>query len=104
MAISHLEAKPVADLTRCMLCNFQASVVVCCFFQNQHFRNFHSGIPSECQTVWIQIKSDVYVGPDLIPNYLQRLSADGTTRQRVKVTEKQRSIASIFCNSFNGRV
>ena len=34
-----------------------------------------SGIPSECQTVWIQIS--------LCPNCYQRLSADNTSRQRV---------------------
>ena len=32
----------------------------------------HSGIPSECQTVWIQIMD---------PNGLQRLSADGQARK-----------------------
>ena len=36
-----------------------------------------SGIPPECQTVWIQI-----VRPDMGPNCLQRLSADNTSRQR----------------------
>ena len=29
------------------------------FFQNQLFRKLLSGIPSECQTDWIQIRSDV---------------------------------------------
>ena len=28
------------------------------FFQNQRFRKILSGIPSECQTVWIQIRPD----------------------------------------------
>ena len=28
-------------------------------------------IPSGCQTVWIQIRSDIFVGPDLDPNCLQ---------------------------------
>ena len=35
---------------------------VCClllFFQNQLFQKTLSGIPSECQTVWILIRSDV---------------------------------------------
>ena len=40
---------------------------------------------SECQTVWIQIRADIFVGPDLGPNCLQRLSADNTSRQRVEV-------------------
>ena len=30
-----------------------------------------SGIPSKCQTVWIQIRPDI-VGPDLGPDCLQR--------------------------------
>ena len=29
-----------------------------------------------CQTVWIQIRPNVFVGPDLGPNCLQMLSAD----------------------------
>ena len=40
-------------------------------FLNHLFRNFLSGIPSECQTVCIQIRSDVFVGPDLSSNCLQ---------------------------------
>ena len=32
------------------------------FFQNQLFRIILSGIPSECQTVWIQIKPDIMSG------------------------------------------
>ena len=35
-----------------------------------------SGIAPECQTVWIQFRSDVFFRPDLGPNYLQMLSAD----------------------------
>ena len=45
------------------------------FFQNYFFQKNLSGISSECQTVWIQIK---IVGPDLGPNCLQSLSADDT--------------------------
>ena len=29
------------------------------FFQNQLFRKFLSGIPSECQAVWVQIRPDI---------------------------------------------
>ena len=37
--------------------------VVCCFFLHTHlFLNILSGIPSECQTVWIQIRSDILSG------------------------------------------
>ena len=32
------------------------------FFQNQLFRKIPSGIPSECQTGWIQIRPDVLSG------------------------------------------
>ena len=32
------------------------------FFQNQFFRKILSGIRSECQTVWIQIRPDVLSG------------------------------------------
>ena len=32
------------------------------FFQNQLFRKILSGIPSECQTVWIQIRPDILSG------------------------------------------
>ena len=35
------------------------------------------GLRSECQKVWIQIRTDrMSVGPDLGPNCFQRLSAD----------------------------
>ena len=38
-----------------------------------------SGIPSECQTIWMKI------GPDLGLNCLQRLSANNTNWQKVKI-------------------
>ena len=31
-------------------------------FQNHFFRKIISGMPSQCQTVWIQIKPDVLLG------------------------------------------
>ena len=34
----------------------------CFFFQNQLFQKFLSGIPSECQTVWIQIRPNILSG------------------------------------------
>ena len=94
------------------------------FFQNQLFQKFLSGIPSECQTDWIQIRPDIllqtisaddshdhdqlfqknsfrntikvsnrldpdepshFVGPDLVPNCLQKISADNTGRYRLKL-------------------
>ena len=48
------------DLFLCMLGNFSC---FCCslltFFQNQLFQNILSGTLSECQTVWIQIRTDI---------------------------------------------
>ena len=55
------------------------------YFQNQLSPKILSGIPSECQTVWIQIRPDS-VGPDLGPNCLQGFSADDTGRLRVNAT------------------
>ena len=49
------------------------------FFQNQYFPTILSGIPSECQTVWIKIRRDVFTGPDPGSNCLQMLSADDTS-------------------------
>ena len=51
------------------------------FFQNQLFGKILSGIPSECQTVRIQVRPDIL--PDLSPKCLQILSTDDTSRQRV---------------------
>ena len=56
------------------------------FFQNGLFRKILSGILSECQTVWIQIRTDTDLGPNFC---LQKLSADNTGRQRVKRSESQ---------------
>ena len=48
------------------------------FFQHQLFRNILSGIRSECQTGLDPDQAQPSVGPDLGPNCLQKLSADGT--------------------------
>ena len=40
---------------------------------------YFSGIPSECQTTWIH-----FIRPVLGPNCLQRVSADGTSRQELE--------------------
>ena len=68
-------------LTHCILGNFSSFFVSADFFQNKLFAKILSGIKSECQTVWTQIRPDDFVGPDLGPNRLQKLSADGTGRQ-----------------------
>ena len=41
------------------------------------------GTPSECQTDLIKIRPDIFVEPDLGPNFLQSFSADKTRRQIV---------------------
>ena len=53
------------------------------FFQFHFYEKIISEISSECQTVWIQNR--LFVGPDLGPNCLQRLSSDDTSRQRVNI-------------------
>ena len=46
----------------CLLGNFSYFLSYADFFQNQHFRKIILGIPSECQTVWIQIRPDFLSG------------------------------------------
>ena len=61
-----------------------------CFFflQNHAFCKSISGIPPECQTVWIcldPLQDRRFVGPDLGPNCLQQfISADDPSSSRVK--------------------
>ena len=49
-------------LTLCTLGNVSCFFVVCCFFRNQFFQKILSGIPSKCQTDWIQIRPDILSG------------------------------------------
>ena len=49
-------------LTLCMLGNFACYFVGCVFFLKVTFPKNISGIPSECQTVWIQIRPYVLSG------------------------------------------
>ena len=67
----------IGILTLCMLGNFKCFFVVCgFFFFPKLFKTKNlSEIPSECQTVWIQIRPNIFWA-DLGPNCLQRLSAD----------------------------
>ena len=62
-------------LTLCPLGNFIILFCRLLIFQNQIFEKNILGILSECQTVWIH-----FVGPDLGPICLQRLSADDTEK------------------------
>ena len=80
---------PRAYLTLCMLGNFASLSVVCSFlfvcfskstFSKNYLRNTfkvsNSSDPDQARRS---------VGPDLDPNFLQRLTADDTGRQVVKV-------------------
>ena len=49
------------------------------FFKIKIFRKILSGLPSECQTIWILIRPRYSVGPYLGPNCLQKLSAEDPT-------------------------
>ena len=49
-------------LNLCMLGSLSCFFVVCWFFQNQLFQKVTSGLPSECQTVWTQIRPDILSG------------------------------------------
>ena len=51
------------------------------FFKINFFKKILSEIPSECQTVLDPDQALQFVGPDLGPNCLPRLSADDTGRQ-----------------------
>ena len=52
----------IMKLSLCLLGNFACFFVVCSFFQSQLFGKILSGIPLECQTVWIQIRPDILSG------------------------------------------
>ena len=49
-------------LTLYLLGNFLCFLSSAEFFQNQLFHEIVSEIPSECQTVWIQIRPDIMSG------------------------------------------
>ena len=74
----------VCTLSLCLLGNF-AILSSADPFKTNFFGTFYQECSSEFQTVWIQIRPDFFVGPVLGPNCLQRLSANGTSRQRVKI-------------------
>ena len=70
-------------LTLCLLGNFAYFLTSADFFHNQLFQKFFQ----EYGTIRVSNSLDPdqarhFVGPDLGPNYLQRLSADDTSRQR----------------------
>ena len=72
-------AKP--DASKYYYSNFlppwEIFMLLCC--QLIFFPKIILGIPSECKTDWIQIRL-TFVGPDLVPNCLQKLPAGDTRR------------------------
>ena len=63
---------------------FQAFLSSAIFFKNQLFRKILSEIPSVSQSLDPD-QAQHFVGPDLGPNCLQRLSADDISGQGVKL-------------------
>ena len=57
-----------------MLGNFSCFFVAADFFKFIFFEIFFQGIPSECKTVWIQIRPAILSGLIWIQTFLQRLS------------------------------
>ena len=57
-----LDLKVNSILTLYPMGNISCFFVVWYFFQNQLFWKISSGLPSECQTDWIQIRPDVLLG------------------------------------------
>ena len=78
-----------ADICCCLLIIFANSLdqmfyfgrQVFFFFWNQIFQKILSGIPSRVSDSLDPDQAQHYVGPDLGPKCLQRLSADDTSRQ-----------------------
>ena len=58
-------------LTLCMLGNFLGVFLSSADFFQNCFEIFFSGIPSGCQTVWIQIRPDYMSGLIWVPNVCQ---------------------------------
>ena len=54
------------------------------FFQNWFFQNL-SGIPSQCQTVWIQIRPDVLIWVLTVCKGYQQMTKVATSGERVKL-------------------
>ena len=75
------------------------------FFQID-FPKILSGIPSECQTVWIQIGPDIFVRPYLDPICLKRFKTKvGTSRESeqslhtdaFRFLDKSGSVSTFIC-------
>ena len=84
-------------LTLCILGNFSCFFVACCFFSKSTFwkNSFMSTIRVSNSLDLDQARH--FVGPDLGPNCLQKLSADDIRRQ--KVNHYTRS-APLLCDQY----
>ena len=71
-------------LTICLLGNVACFLLYADFFHNQLLGKNLSGIPSECQMLWIQIRLDILSG-HMGLNCLERLSAEDTCLQRINI-------------------
>ena len=78
LAVDYYALVHYTDLTLCLLGNFACFSLM--FFKINFFKTFYQEYHQSVK----QLESRHFVGPDLGPNYLQRLSADNTSRYRVK--------------------
>ena len=69
-------------LTICMQVNFACFFVFCCFFQNQLFQKIISRIPTKESNSLDPGQARHFVGPDLDPICLQRLSEEEENTSR----------------------
>ena len=92
--MSTLFATHSAVLTLCMLGNFACFFVICksFFFFKLTFSKKSLGIPSECQTVWIQIRPNILLGliwVQTVCKGYQQMTKVATSRERVKFTSSK---------------
>ena len=68
-----------------MLGNFSCVLLSADFFQDLFFRKILSEEILSVSNNLDPYQAQHFIGPDLGPNFLQRLSADATSKHRVKV-------------------
>ena len=73
-------------LTLCMLGNFACFFVVCLFFSKLTFSKNSFRNTIRMSNSLDPDRARHFVGPDLGPNCLQRISTDDTSRQSVEAT------------------
>ena len=71
------DRSPIISLTLCILRKFACFLSPADFFQNKLLRKFISGIQSESNSL-DPYQARHFVGPDLGPKCLQKLSADNS--------------------------